>query len=243
MEDWTYETAADLDQTMIERLRGFPREPDMLVFGLRSAATMLIRASLRVYHRLTIQGTENLPREGSFVIVANHASHLDVPCLQASLSLRKIHRTFAAAAQDYFFTSIPRTMLAAVVVNALPFNRKSSSRQSLGLCRQLLENKGNVLIIFPEGTRSVTGEFGEFKPGVGLLLAGTEIPVVPCYLEGAYAAWPKGAWLPRPRPIKLAIGAPRNFSHLTPGKEAALQIAQEVRDAVLSLRRHLPREQ
>lgn len=243
LEDWTYQSAPDLDQTAIERLRGFPREPDMLVFGLRSAAAIMSRAWLRIYHRLTIYNSDNLPREGSFVIVANHSSHLDVLCLQASLPVRTRHRTFPAAAQDYFFSSVPRTILAAVVVNALPFNRKTSPRQSINLCRQLLENRGNILILFPEGTRSVTGELGEFKPGVGLLVAGTEIPVVPCFLEGTHAAWPKGALLPRPRPIGLAIGTPRTYAHLTPGKAAALQIGQELRDAVASLGRVLPRDQ
>ncbi len=125
--------------------------------------------------------------------------------------------------------SIPRLAMAAVVVNALPFNRQSNIRQSLSLCRQLLENPGNVLLLFPEGTRSTTGELGEFKSGIGLMLAGTQVPIVPCYLDGTFRAWPKGSWFPRPRRVRLVIGAARTYAHLGRGKESALEISRDLR--------------
>ena len=167
--------------------------------------------------------------------MANHTSHLDALTLAASLPLKKLHRAFPAAAEDYFFKSVPRTFLAAVLINALPFNREVSFRQSIRLCRGLLENYGNVLFLFPEGTRSTHGELGEFKAGIGMLLSGIDVPVIPCYLAGAYAAWPKGAWLPRPRKLHLRIGTPRRYDRLKPGKQAALTISSELRDAVQEL--------
>src|SRR5262249_3540357 len=143
-------------------------------------------------------GREHLPAEGSFVLAANHASHLDTVCLLAALPLKKLHRAFPAAAQDYFFVGVPRLAAAAIVVNALPFARQTHVRQSLDLCRQLLANPGNILVLFPEGTRSTTGRVGEFRPGIGLLIAGSTVPVVPCHLGGAFEAWPKGQTLPSP---------------------------------------------
>jgi 1-acyl-sn-glycerol-3-phosphate acyltransferase len=234
--DWHYEPAEDLDQSLVERLRRFPREPDMLVFGARIFTAALIRGWLRLYHRLEILGRENLPAEGSFVLVANHASHLDVLCLLAALPMAKLHRAFPAAAQDYFFVSVPRTLMAAVVVNALPFNRQTNPRQSINLCRELLGNAGNILVIFPEGTRSATGEMADFKPGLGLFLAGTQYPVVPCYLDGAHRAWPKGARFPRPRRVRLMIGAPRTYSELSAGKAAAIEISRDLQGQVQLLR-------
>src|SRR5690348_2551044 len=164
MDPWHYEPASDLEDPVIERLRRFPREPDMLVYGLRSMAALLCRGWLGVYHRLSITGREYLPADGSFVMVANHASHLDALCLLAALPLSRVHRTFPAAAKDYFFISAPRLLLAAIAVNAMPFDRRTSPRQSVGLCRQVLDRSGNALVLFPEGTRSATGELGEFKP-------------------------------------------------------------------------------
>src|SRR5262249_34538196 len=143
-----------------------------------------------------------------------------------------IHRAFPAAAKDYFFVSAPRVLVAAIVVNAMPFDRAVSPRQSLSVCGQLLDNPGNILILFPEGTRSDSGDMGPFKPGLGLLLAGKDIPVVPCYLHGAGAALPKGAWLPRPWRIRLTIGMPRTYPHLKRSKEAAVQICSELQEAV-----------
>jgi len=229
---WKYETAQDLDQPLIERLRQFPREPDMLVYGARSLAAIVLRGWLRLYHRLEIQGRENLPQQNSFVLIANHSSHLDALCLSAALPLKKLHRVFPAAAADYFFQNIPRIWMAAVVVNALPFAREVHVRQSLALCEQLLANAGNVLIIFPEGTRTQTGKLGRFKSGIGLLVAGRAIPAIPCHLDGAFRAWPKGRFFPRPRKLTLRIGEARNYAHLPPGKESACAIAADLQVAV-----------
>src|SRR4029077_12222066 len=111
-----------------------------------SVGAVIIRAGLRAYHRFEIVGHENLRTNRSLVIVANHCSHLDTLCLLAALPLRKLHRTFPAAASDYFFQSVPRLWIAAVIVNALPFARQMRVRQSLSLCEQLLTSPGTILI-------------------------------------------------------------------------------------------------
>jgi 1-acyl-sn-glycerol-3-phosphate acyltransferase len=150
--------------------------------------------------------------------------------------LRKVHRVFPAAAADYFFESVPRIWMATVVVNALPFAREVHIRQSLALCDQLLKNPGNVLIIFPEGTRSQTGNIGRFKPGIGMLLAGCAVPVIPCFLDGAFRAWPKGRFFPLPAKITLRIGTSKNYAHLQPGKESGCAIATELQSAVQKIK-------
>src|SRR5947209_1400145 len=235
MQPWHYDPPADLEQPLIERLRRFPREPDMLVFGMRWLTASVLRTWLRVYHRLTITGRANLPLDRSFVMVANHASHLDTLCLLAALPMTRLHQAFPAAAQDFFFVNGLRTLVATVVANALPFDRRLDPRHSLDVCAHLLANPGNILIVFPEGTRSPTGELGEFKPGVGLLVAGTDIPVVPCNLDGAFAAWPKGAWLPRPRAVRLTIGTPVMYTDRPANKESARRICRELRERVRAL--------
>jgi 1-acyl-sn-glycerol-3-phosphate acyltransferase len=230
MNEWCYEPAQDLDQPMLERLRRFPREPDMTVYAARSLAALACRGWLRLYHRLEIAGREHLPLGDSFVMVANHASHLDVLCLLAALPLRRLHRAFPAAARDYFFVSAPRVAVAAIFVNALPFERQIHIRQSLELCRQLLANPGNILILFPEGTRTQTGKLGAFRPGVGLLLGGTRIPAMPCYLNGCFAALPKGRCWPHPHRLRLEIGAPRIYPETEPHA-----VAEDLRRAVAEM--------
>jgi 1-acyl-sn-glycerol-3-phosphate acyltransferase len=235
MQPWHYDPPADLHQPLIERLRRFPRQPDMLVFGMRWLTASLLRAWLRLYQRLTITGRENLPLDRSFVMVANHASHLDTLCLLAALPMTRLHQAFPAAARDFFFVNGLRTLIATVVANALPIDRGLDPRHSLEVCAHVLANPGNILIVFPEGTRSCTGMVADFKPGVALLVAGRDIPVVPCHLDGAFAAWPRGVWLPRPRPVRLTIGRPVTFADRPTTKESARGICHELRDRVLAL--------
>ena len=231
-----YDSVRDLDQAPTDRLRQFPREPDMLVYGLRSLGALIIRGLLHIYNHFEIIGHQNLRTNRSLIIVANHCSHMDTLCLLAALPLRKLHRAFPAAASDYFFQSVPRLWAAAILVNALPFARQARVRQSLSLCRELLANPGTILIIFPEGTRSTTGEVGEFKSGIGALLAGRDVAVAPCFIDGSFQAWPKGKRFPRPRRVRLVVGMPRNYRDRGTDKIGICAIAAELRAAVNELR-------
>ena len=231
-----YDSVRDVDQAPVDRLRRFPREPDMLVYGLRSLSALIIRGLLQIYNHFEIIGHQNLRTNRSLVIVANHCSHIDTLCLLAALPLRKLHRAFPAAASDYFFQSIPRLWAAAILVNALPFARRARVRQSLSLCRELLANPGTILIIFPEGTRSTTGDVGEFKSGIGALVAGCDVAVAPCFIDGSFQAWPKGKRFPRPRKVRLIVGTPRNYRDRATDKIDICAIAAELRDAVNELR-------
>ncbi|MEM8886193.1 MAG: lysophospholipid acyltransferase family protein [Planctomycetota bacterium] len=231
MRRWRYESAGDLDRTLFQRLAAFPREPDLVVYTLRMILGVLWRGWLRVYQRLRIRGGENLPA-GSCVIVANHQSHLDSLAILSALPLRRMHHAYPAAARDYFFENIPRLCIATVMVNAVPFARDPKGCESLRTCRKLLARPGTVLILYPEGTRSATGEMGPFLPGVGAIVAGRDIPVVPCRLDGAFEACPKHARFPRPRRITATFGKPMRFGDRPRGRASAEAIASELRAAV-----------
>jgi 1-acyl-sn-glycerol-3-phosphate acyltransferase len=237
MTEWEYHSPPDIDETMSEHLGNFPRQPYMLIYAIRSAAALLLRAWMRVYHRLRVDGQENMPETGSFVLVCNHTSHLDTLSMLCSVPLKRLHQTFPAAAADYFFSSLPRSAVSAILINALPFDRKFRGAESLTVCSELLSNDGNVLIIFPEGTRTTTGELGRFRSGIGRLLAGKDLPVLPCHLDGGLRAWPKGKMIPRPFSLRLRIGAPRSYGHLEKTSESVRQICQELQESVAELGR------
>jgi 1-acyl-sn-glycerol-3-phosphate acyltransferase len=207
---------------------------------MRFFSAALYRCWLRLYHRLTIVGQHHLPANRPFVLIANHASHLDALCLLSALPIRRLHRAYPIAARDHFFGTATGALLATVFVNALPLDRHGAPWRCLNTCADLLQDPGTILILFPEGTRSGNSEPGEFKPGVALLTAGRDIPVVPCHLAGTHAALPKGAWFPRPRAVRLTIGVPRVYAHRPATKESARQICCELREAVIALGRHQP---
>jgi 1-acyl-sn-glycerol-3-phosphate acyltransferase len=233
MEQWHYDPT-DADLLLPGPVRELPRLPGLPLRLVRLVATVVVRCWLRLYHRLTIVGRQHLPK-GRCILIANHASHLDTLCLLAALPLGRLHQAFPVAAQDYFCVSAPRSLLAALVVNMVPVERHLAPWQGLNACAHLLQAPGTVLVLFPEGTRSGGAEPAEFKAGVALLTAGRDIPVVPCHLAGTHTALPKGAWVPRPRAVRLTIGAPRVYAHLPATKESIRHICQELREAVIAL--------
>ena len=94
-----------------------------------------------------------------------------------------------------------------------------------------------MLIIFPEGTRTTSGEMGRFRSGIGRLVVGTDLPVVPCHLDGGLKAWPKGKGFPRPHKLQLRIGAPMTFGHLDKSSESVVKICRDLQDSVAALGR------
>jgi len=238
MNEWAYHPAPDLDQTTVEHLRNFPRQPHMFYYAIRSLAALLLRGWMRIYHRLRIDGLDNLPVDGSFILVCNHTSHLDTLAMLCAIPFRRIHRAFPAAAADYFFSSLPRSAVSAIFINALPFDRKVKGAESLSVCRELLRTPDNILIIFPEGTRTTTGEMGRFRSGIGRLVVGADLPVIPCYLDGGLKAWPKGRILPRPFRLRLAIGEAANYEHLDRSSDSVREICHDLESRVAALARN-----
>ncbi len=229
--------ASALASTLSARLSDVPRRsPPPVVHHLRAASAPIVRACLRSYHRMEVSGREHLPRDGrSFVMVANHASHLDALCLLSALPRAALDHAYPVAAEDYFFASLPRLTAASVFVNAIPFGRGSHVRQSMDRCRRLLRERGNILVIFPEGTRSTDGRLAPFMPGVGRLLAGLDVAAVPCAIVGSNRAMPKGAVVPRPFKLRLVIGPARSFPQVEPRRESTHRISRELHDAVEEL--------
>lgn len=235
MNIWKYHPSPDIGTPIADRLQRFPREPGMLAYAIRSIGALFLRTWMRVYHRLRVDGRENLPASGSYVLVCNHTSHLDTLCLLSAIALRRIHHCFPAAAADYFFTSLPRSAVSSTLINALPFDRRAGGARSLDLCSRLLREEGNILILFPEGTRTTTGATGRFRSGIGRLAAGNDLDIVPCHLEGGMRAWPKGKLLPRPRRLHLRIGQARNFRQLDTTAESVKAVCNDLQECVSRL--------
>lgn len=236
MNEWTYDPSPLISKSISEQLTSFPREPDMTFSLLRLSWTVLLRVFLKIYFRLEIIGRKNLPKSHSFVLVANHASHLDVVALVAALPIRSLDNTFAVAAKDYFFSSFWKSFFSAVFFNALPFDRKEKKRESLELCADVLNASERALIMFPEGTRSPDGRLQPFKKGIGILAAGTNRLVVPAYIRGAFEAWPKGASFPKPHKVRVRIGNPMNFKSVERQESGFLFVAESARQAIEALK-------
>lgn len=120
-------------------------------------------------------------------------------------------------------------------MNALPLWRKNCGGHSLELLRERLLDGKSIYILFPEGTRTRTGEITKFKAGLGHLVAGTDVPVVPCYLEGAFAAFPATAKVPRFSRIRATIGPALTFASVHNERAGWAAIAAAAERAVRAL--------
>ena len=236
MDDWRYRAAQDLHLKPAERRRSLKRENTLLEVCSQRLWRLAVLGYLRTWHRLRVVGAENVPLELPFVLVANHSSHLDALALLAVLQSRHCGRVFPLAAGDYFFETAGLRAFATACMNALPLWRRSCGRHALGELRTRLVEDGCGYILFPEGTRSRSGECGEFKAGLGMLVAGTGVPVVPCYLDGAFQALPAERKLPRPSRVTVHVGGSLCFATTGNDPDGWRQIAAATLERVLALK-------
>lgn len=235
MDTWELKPARDLGLPMRRRHRSIRRESGLVATVLRAAWWASVRGALAVCHRMAVYGREHLPEDPSFVVAANHASHLDALVIGAAIPLRLRDRLFPIAAGDVFFESAARAAFSALVLNALPMWRKKQCRHDLADLRARLLEEPCAYILFPEGKRTRTGLMEPFKAGIGMLVAGTSVPVVPCYLHGTYEAFPAGRWRPRLVKISLWFGPPLAFETLPNNRPGWNEIAEKLEAAVRGL--------
>ena len=163
-------------------------------------------AIYRYYFSIKCSGLENLPREQPYIIAANHSSHLDTLAVMTVLG-DEFKRLRVLAAKDYWFSTRFKSWFSGELLKFVPFDRHANFLQGLRISQEVLK-QNECLLIYPEGTRSVTGELQPFKPGLGLLAYESGSPIIPAYIDGTYHALPKGKNLPRKSRIQVIFGKP-----------------------------------
>lgn len=175
---------------------------------------LIIKPFMAIFIGLRIYGRENLPRKYPFIVVANHSSHLDTISLLSIFRLGDLHRVRPIAAADYFEKNKLVSFFTHTLFNILPIVRTKITKENnpVTVMRKALQ-EGQSLIIFPEGTRSVTGEIGGFRSGIAHLISEfPDIKVIPIYLSNMWRSLPKGEFLPIPFFCEIAIGQPIQVS-------------------------------
>ena len=235
MDDWQYKPAGDLGLRHEERLRSLRRETGLISSFTQSLWRGAVRAYMRGYHRLRVDGLEQVPARPSFIMVANHTSHLDALTLGAALPWRLRRFAFPIAAGDVFFETPAVSIFSAMMLNALPMWRKRCGAHAMAELRERLVGDRAIYLLFPEGTRSRDGKMGKFKPGLGMILGGADVPIVPCHLAGTFAALPPHRKIPRRAHIRLRIGKPLDFAGVPNEREGWDHIAATLETAVKAL--------
>ena len=174
----------------------------------RAVIVAIARPIARVFTGADIVGREKLPLKGPAILVANHASHVDTVLLLTIYPSKALDRVRPAAAADYFLKGrlmswFSRNILAIVPVAR---DRAGSGEDVLAPAREALA-AGDIVLIFPEGTRGDGEEMSKLKSGVARLAAAfPEAPVTPIWLQGAGRVLPKGAHVPVPLNCTVLVG-------------------------------------
>src|SRR6266478_107836 len=190
--------------------------------------------------RTKYEGRTNVPYHTNFIVAANHSSHLDMGLVKMALGDAG-EDLVALAAADYFFDTKYKRAYMENFTNLVPMERTGSLRQSLRHARSFLDRGFNALI-FPEGTRSISGNMADFKPVIGYLALASRVGILPIYLDGTYAAFPKGSTLLKSRDVGARIGRflpAEELEEMTRGMaraEAYRLIAARVRHDIVNLR-------
>ncbi|MEO6952851.1 MAG: AMP-binding protein [Polyangia bacterium] len=220
------QTVGDLEALVASWPRGSRRNkvPRVVV---QSAKELRVPAPLRalggraldagqrlLYQYLDTQivGRANVPLNRPFLVAANHSSHLDMGLVKEAIGDWGPRLT-ALAAKDYFFDDPIRRLYFESFTNLVPMDRHGSLRESLRLASREIE-KGNVLLIFPEGTRARDGVMTDFKPAIGYLSMGNHVDILPIYLEGTYGSMPSGKLLPRRSGLVAHVGPVLTYDSL-----------------------------
>ncbi len=155
--------------------------------------------------QLKVEGLEKLPKNGAYIISSNHQSYLDPLVLASVLPPEVFYRTFAVGTSDIFGKGLMRRLARSIKVivvdpdaNLIPAMRAGA----FGL------RHGQVLILYPEGERSIDGGPKVFKKGAAILSVHLQVPIVPVAIEGFHDAWPRNKAFQRFAPLKMVFGDP-----------------------------------
>ena len=177
-----------------------------------------------VYFRLERIGREHLPRRGPLLLAANHRSFLD-PFVIGALQRRPV---YYMAKRELFEKPWQARLLNAL--GAFPVDRGAGDREAMDTARAILE-RGDCVVIFPEGTRTRPGPLGEPRRGVGRLALETGAPVAPVAVIGTERV--RSGWLVRPRRVRLRVGMPLRFPTVDqPSPQLAAGVTRRMWDCV-----------
>jgi len=162
---------------------------------------VLARTVARLCFGFRVVGS--VPKQGGLLVAANHASYFDIPLLGCGM----FRRAWYLGRSDLFVPGVKGILqwLGWIPLKLGRLDRKAFDR-AIALIKA-----GKVVVIFPEGGRSLDGQLRNAKAGLGMIVAQTGCPVVPAYLKGTFDVLPTGAKRPRFHPVSVSFGPPLSF--------------------------------
>jgi long-chain acyl-CoA synthetase len=219
-----------------------PTDPEVLALATRPPAfdtfwypfTRVLQMIARDLFRLRVEGMENLPPHGPFILCSNHQSYIDPVVLGSLLPRNILQNSFAVGTSDIFGQGFMRRLarwIRVIVVdpdvNLIPAMRAGA----FGL------RHGRTLVLYPEGERSIDGTPRIFKKGAAILSIHLQVPIVPVAIDGFYEAWPRGKkFFQKISPLKMVFGKPISPPHHSHASEEAYeQLTAELKAKIVRM--------
>ncbi|MER6065041.1 lysophospholipid acyltransferase family protein [Streptomyces sp. NPDC001792] len=193
---------------------------------------VLLGPLLRLVFRPRIEGLENVPESGPAIVAGNHLSFSDHFLMPAMLR-RRI--TFLAKAEYFTGPGLKGRLTAFFFRSAgqIPVDRSGKDAGQAAIREGLkVLGRGELLGIYPEGTRSHDGRLYKGKVGVAVMALKAGVPVVPCAMIGTFEAQPPGKVIPNVHPVTIRFGKPLDFSRYA-GMEQEKAILRAVTDEIM----------
>ena len=176
-----------------------------------------------------VNGMQNVPSGGSFIVAANHESYMDhliIMCTLVPYLNRKVH---FLSKKEHF--SNPLKSMWHKWAGAIPLDRQAGGKETLIWAIKALK-QGKIIAIHPEGTRSLTGKLQKGKTGVARLALAAKVPVVPVGLIGTFELLPKGKYIPKLKRATMNIGKPMYFNKYY-NKKITKELLRKVTDNIM----------
>lgn len=154
-----------------------------------------------IFFRVRVHGRDQVPQTGGVLVCANHQSYFDPVLVGLSVDRRLNYLARDTLFRNRWFAWLIR------YYDAIPIDREGSGLSGLKETMRRLK-RGEMVLIFPEGTRTTDGEVSPLKPGFCSVARRANVPLCPVGFDGPFQAWPKGAIVPRLNPISVFIGQP-----------------------------------
>ena len=175
---------------------------------------VIVRPLVLIVIGLNIRHRERIPLKGPAIVVSNHNSHLDTLVLMTLLPWPLLRQLRPVAAKDYFLRNRILAWFALNIMHIIPLEREIIDRHQdpLAACSEALQN-GDILILFPEGSRGDPEQMGTLKTGIAhLAKRNPDVPIIPIFLHGLGKALPKGEAILVPFFCDVFIGKPISWS-------------------------------
>jgi long-chain acyl-CoA synthetase len=205
-----------------KRLKEIDIKPSLISNVVHSFIIGLIKLFFKMFYRLEVEGSANVPKKGPYIIYANHTSFFDGLLIAASVPRYARPGLFFMGFKMYFDLPVIRNLIK--IGKIIPLDFSANLLESLRSANYVIKN-GKGVCFFPEGRLGIDGKIHDFKKGFGILAKESGAMLIPAFIDGAINVWPRTRRLPKLCRIKVKFGVPLTSDEAPAARDALIKLS------------------